>query len=45
MLLARDAVAEYLDVAAIWELEDPEIRFGVHQPEPENMLVEVRQFP
>ena len=45
MLLAGVTVAEYLDVAAIWELEDPEIRFGVHQPEPENVLVEVRQLP
>jgi hypothetical protein len=45
MLLARVAVAEYLDMAPIRELEDPEIRFGIHQPEPENVFVEVRQFP
>ena len=45
MLLAGVTVAEYLDVAAVWGLENPEIRFGVHQPEPENVLVEVRQLP
>jgi hypothetical protein len=45
MLLAGVAVAEYLDVPAVRELEDPEIRLGVYQPEPENVLVEVRQFP
>jgi hypothetical protein len=45
MLLAGVTVAEYLDVAAIWEPEDPEIRFGVRQPEPENVFVEVRQLP
>lgn len=45
VLLARVAVAEYLDMAPIRELEDPEIRFGMHQPEPKNMFVEVRQFP
>lgn len=45
MLLAGVTVAEYLDVAAIRELQDPEIRFGVHQPEPENVFVKVRQFP
>jgi hypothetical protein len=26
------------------EPEDPELRFRVHQPEAENMLVEMRQF-
>lgn len=45
MLLAGVTAAEYLDVAAIRELEDPETRLGVHQPEPENVLVEVRQLP
>ena len=45
VLLTRAAVAEYLDVAPIRKLEDPEIRFGIHQPEPKNMFVEVRQFP
>lgn len=45
MLLARAAGAKYLDVAAVWELEDPEIRFGVHQPEPKNVFLEVRQLP
>jgi hypothetical protein len=44
MLLPGIAVAKYLDVASIRELEDPEVRFGVHQPEPENVLVEIRQF-
>ena len=42
MLLAGVTAAEYLDVAAIGELEDPEIRFGVDQPEPENVFVKVR---
>lgn len=45
MLLTGVAVAKYLDVAATWELEDPEFRFGVHQPESEDVFVEVRQFP
>jgi hypothetical protein len=45
MVLAGVTVAEYLDVAAIRELEDPEIKLGAHQPEPEDVLVEVRQFP
>jgi len=45
MLLARITLAEYLDVAAIRELENPEIRLRMHQPEPENVLVEVRQLP
>jgi hypothetical protein len=44
MLLAWVAAAKYLDMAAIGQLEDPEIRFGMHQPEPENVFVEVRQF-
>jgi len=45
MLLSRVAAAEDLDMAAIRQLEDPEIRFRMYQSEAENMFVEVRQFP
>ena len=34
--------AEDLDIPAIGELEDPQARFGVHQPQPQHVLVEVR---
>jgi len=44
MLLARIAVSENFDMPPVKELEDPEIRFGVHQPESKNMLVEMRQL-
>lgn len=44
MLLARIAAAENLDMPPIRKLEDPEIRFRMHRPEAENMLVEARQF-
>lgn len=44
MLLARIAAAENLDMPAIRKLEDPEIRFRMHQREAKNMLVEMRQF-
>lgn len=45
MLLPRGAAAEDLDMAAIRKLEDPEIRFGMDQPEAENIFIEVRQLP
>ena len=35
MLLPGIAVAKYLDVASTRGLEDPEVLFGVHQPQPE----------
>src|SRR5258708_20457148 len=44
MLLPWVAAAKYLDMAAIGQLEDPEVRLGIHQPEPKNVFVEVRQF-
>jgi hypothetical protein len=44
VLLAWVAAAKYLDVAAIGQFKDPEIRFGMYQPESKNVLVEVRQF-
>ena len=44
MLLARIAAAENLDMPPVRKLEDPEIRFRMHQPEAKNMLVEMRQF-
>jgi len=44
MVPARIAAAENLDMPPVQKLEDPEIRFRMHQPEAENMLVEKRQF-
>ena len=44
VLLARITAAENLGMPAVRKLEDPEIRFRMHQPEAENMLVEVCQF-
>lgn len=44
MLLARIAAAENRGMPPIRKLEDPELRFRMHQPEAENMLVEMRQF-
>jgi hypothetical protein len=44
MLLARIAAAENLDMPPIRKLEDPEIRFRMHQPQAKNMLEEMRQF-
>lgn len=44
VLLARIATAENLDMPPIRKLEDPEIRFRMHQPEAKDMLVEMRQF-
>jgi hypothetical protein len=45
VFLAWVAAAENLDMAAIAKLEDPEIRFGMHQPKTKNVFVEVGQFP
>lgn len=44
MLLAGIAAGENLDMPPIRKLEDPKIRFGMHQPEAKNLLVEMRQF-
>jgi hypothetical protein len=44
MLLARIAAAEDLGMPPVRELEGPEIRFRMYQPEAENILVEMRQF-
>jgi hypothetical protein len=44
MLLARIAAAENLGMPPVRKLEDPGLRFRVHQPEAENMLAEMRQF-
>ena len=44
MLLARIAAAENRGMPPVRKLENPELRFRVHQPEAENMLVEMRQF-
>src|SRR5277367_1485212 len=45
MLLARIAAAVDLGMPPVRQLEDPEFCFLMHQPEAENMLVEMRQFP
>ena len=45
MLLARIATAEDLGMPPVRQLEDPEFCFLVHQPEAEDVLVEMRQFP
>ena len=34
--------AEDLDIPAIGKLEDPQARFGVHRPQPQYVLVEIR---
>ena len=34
--------AEDLDIPAIGELEDPQARFGVHRPQPQHVLIEIR---
>ena len=44
MLSPPIAAAENLDMPPIRKLEDPEIRFRMHRPEAEHMLVEMRQF-
>lgn len=44
MLLARIAAAENRGMPPIRKLEDPALRFRVHQPEAENMLGEMCQF-
>ena len=44
MLPARVAAAENLGMPPVRKFEDPEIRFPMHQPEAENMLIEMRQF-
>ena len=44
MLLAWIAAAENRGMPPVRKLENPELRFRVHQPETENMLVEMRQF-
>src|ERR1700722_11973348 len=45
MLLARIAAAEDLGMPPIRQVEDPELCFLMHQPEAEDVLVEMRQFP
>ena len=42
--LPADSCCQNLGMPPIRKLEDPEIRFRMHQPEAENMLVEARQF-
>jgi hypothetical protein len=44
MLLTRIAAAENRGIPRVRKLEDPELRFRVHQPEAENMLAGMRQF-
>lgn len=44
MLLAPIAAAENRGMPPIRKLEDPALRFRVHQPEAENMLGEMCQF-
>ena len=34
--------AEDLNIPAVWELEDPQARFGMHWPQSEHVLVKLR---
>lgn len=44
MLFAWMAAAENLHMPPVRQLEDPEVRLRVHEPETEDMLVEMRQL-